>query len=152
MTQDINKLEDYLQVIQFVTNMVPQLQGARPARVNPSGDAENGLADADQPLIDGSLQFVAGTIKDGETERMRRMLFRATRGQALTHFRTFEQDGVAKVTYLVVFQSMGKSRDRIQRICDSFMGQRFEIPNDISTLDDRAKATQNEITKSRQLL
>jgi len=60
---------------------------------------------------------------------MRKMLFRATRGQALTHFRTFEQDDVQKVAYLVVFQAMGKGRDKIQRICDSFMGQRFEIPN-----------------------
>jgi hypothetical protein len=44
--------------------------------------------------MDGGLSFIAGTIKDGESERMRKMLFRATRGQALTHFRTFEQDDV----------------------------------------------------------
>lgn len=101
--------------------------------------------------MQGELQFIAGTIKDGETERMRRMLFRATRGQALTHFRQFDQDGVSKVTYLVVFQSMGKSKDRIQRICDSFMGQRFEIPN-LSSLNERARETQDEIAKSKQLL
>ena len=117
---DINKLEDYLQVIRFVQEMVPQLQGAMPVQVHEGeNEAQN---DASEPLMDGGLQFIAGTIKDGETERMRRMLFRATRGQALTHFRQFDQDGVSKVTYLVVFQAMGKSKDRIQRICDSFMG------------------------------
>lgn len=78
--------------------------------------------------MDGGLSFISGTIKDEEAERMRKMLFRATRGQPLTHFNAFEQDGVQKVAYLVVFQSMGKSRDRIQGICDSFMGQHFEIP------------------------
>lgn len=96
--------------------------------------------DASEPLMQGDLQFIAGTIKDGEQERMKRMLFRATRGQALTHFRYFLQDGVGKVTYLVVFQSMGKSKDRIQRICDSFMGQRFEIPN-LASLPERARET-----------
>ena len=101
--------------------------------------------------MDGGLSFIAGTIKDGESERMRRMLFRATRGQALTHFSQFEQDDERKVAYLVVFQSMGKSRERIQRICDSFMGQRFEIPN-LQSLGERATETQNEIRKSRQLL
>merc|ERR1719232_1851061 len=101
--------------------------------------------------MDGGLSFIAGTIKDGESERMRKMLFRATRGQALTHFRTFEQDDIQKVAYLVVFQSMGKGRDKIQRICDSFMGQRFEIPN-LQSLGERANETNNEIRKSRQLL
>jgi len=59
-----------------------------PARVHAGDDEAN--VDNQEPLMDGNLQFIAGTIKDGETERMRRMLFRATRGQALTHFRTFE--------------------------------------------------------------
>jgi len=33
-----------------------------------------------------SISFVAGTIKDDECDRMRRMLYRITRGKALTHF------------------------------------------------------------------
>ena len=98
--------------------------------------------------MDGNLQFIAGTIKDGESDRMRRMLFRATRGQALTHFKEFNQDGTRKVAYLVVFQQMGKSKDRIQRICDSFMGQRFEIPS-LSELLNRARETNQEIDKSK---
>ena len=109
------------------------------------------MIEAEQPLMDGGLSFIAGTIKDGETERMRKMLFRATRGQALTHFNAFEQDGVQKVAYLVVFQSTGKSRDRIQGICDSFMGQHFEIPG-LENLGKRAQETTEEIRKSRQLL
>ena len=46
---------------------------------------------------------------------------------------------------------MGKGRDKIQRICDSFMGQRFEIPN-LQSLGERANETNNEIKKSKQLL
>ena len=100
--------------------------------------------------MEGNLQFIAGTIKDGEAERMRRMLFRATRGQALTHFSPYDQDGQLKVSYLVVFQSMGRTRDRIQKICDSFMGQRFEIP-DLRSLAERAQSTEEQIRKSKLL-
>jgi len=38
------------------------------------------------------------------------------------------QDGVQKVVYMVVFQDGPMIRDRIQKVCDSFMGSRFEIP------------------------
>ena len=61
---------------------------------------------------------------------MERMLFRITRGKALTHFSAdFEQDKVQKVVYMVVYQDGAVIRDRVQKICDSFMGSRFEIPN-----------------------
>jgi hypothetical protein len=46
---------------------------------------------------------------------------------------------------------MGKAKDRIQRICDSFMGQRFEIPS-LNALIDRVNETNKEIAKSRELL
>ena len=61
-----------------------------------------------QPLLENvgvNISFVAGTIRDGdEPIRMQRMLFRITRGKALTHFSApFIQDKVQKVVYLVVF-------------------------------------------------
>lgn len=75
------------------------------------------------------LQFVSGTILEKECDRMKRMLFRATRGMALTHFSSFEHEGELKCAYLVMFSGVGRFRERIQKICDTFMGQRFEIPN-----------------------
>jgi len=33
-----------------------------------------------------------------------------------------------KSVYIVVFQEGPQLRDKIVRICDSFLGQRFEIP------------------------
>merc|ERR1719469_302398 len=61
------------------------------------------------------------------------MLFRITRGKALTHSEEFWQGGVVgsveKVAYLVVFSAAGGNKERVQKICDSFMGQRFEIPD-----------------------
>jgi len=71
---------------------------------------------------------MAGSIRDGEQERMNRMLFRVTRGKALTYFEDYMQDDERKVTYMVVYQDGEVIRDRVQKICDSFMGQRFEVP------------------------
>lgn len=39
----------------------------------------------------------------------------------------------------------------MQRICDSFMGQRFDVPN-ITKINSAAIKTQLEIKKSRELL
>lgn len=100
--------------------------------------------------MEGTLQFIAGTIKRDEMERMKRMLFRNTRGQALTYFKTFMQDEVEKVAYLVVFNASGGNKDRVQKICDSFMGKRFEIP-DMNDLQAKKIEMVTKITKSRNL-
>jgi hypothetical protein len=50
-----------------------------------------------------NISFVAGTIKDMEKERMTRLLFRTTRGKALTYFKDFDQDGNKKSVYMVVY-------------------------------------------------
>jgi hypothetical protein len=76
------------------------------------------------PMLDGgvNIAFVAGTIRGGEQDRMNRMIFRVTRGKALTFFKEFHQDGESRVVYMVVYQDGPIIRDRIQKICDSFMG------------------------------
>ena len=60
-----------------------------------------------------SIAFVAGSIRDGEQERMNRMLFRVTRGKALTYFREYDQDGEPRITYMVVYQDGDVIRDRV---------------------------------------
>lgn len=145
MTTAIAKLEDYQQVVSFIKAMVPQLQGAIPANV--ARDEESQMQEESQSEI---LQFVAGTIKEMEKERLKRMLFRATRGMALTHFNEFEQNGEAKCAYLVMFSGVGRFREKITKICDSFMGQRFEIPN-LATLNAVIEDNGAEITKSEDI-
>ncbi len=73
------------------------------------------------------ITHVAGTIDPNERERLKKLLFRATRGKALTYFSDFtvkNQQGsvVPKTVYIVVFQEGRQMRERIVRICDSFMG------------------------------
>lgn len=106
---NINELEDYKHVVDFIEEMTSSLAGARPAQ--PNRDIEQQVDS--QPMMEGSLQFIAGTIKHDEQERMKKMLFRNTRGKALTYFKTFQQDGGEKVAYLVVFNASGGNKDRV---------------------------------------
>lgn len=52
---------------------------------------------------------------------------------------------------MVVFQDISNTSDRVQKICDSFMGQRFDIP-EIGRVREVNEQTQQEISKSRELL
>ena len=115
MKEGISKLQDYQKVIGFVKKMLPQLQNAVPSS-NAGVDDENNNMDSEM------LQFVSGTILETEKERMKKMLFRATRGMALTHFEEFDYQGELKCAYLVMFSGVGRYREKIQKICDTFMG------------------------------
>lgn len=69
---------------------------------------------------------------------------------ALTHFSDFEHEGELRCAYLVMFSGVGQFRERIQKICDTFMGQRFEIPN-LQTLDSVLLENEEEIAKSKDI-
>lgn len=51
---------------------------------------------------------------------------------------------------MVVFSAGGGNRERVQKICDSFMGQRFEIP-DMNSLDEVLLEIKAKIEKSKNL-
>lgn len=99
----------------------------------------------------GEIQFISGTIKAEDQNRLKMLIFRATRGKALTFFADFQQGGVTKTVYMVVFQDISGTSDRVQKICDSFMGQRFDIP-ELGRVAGVIENTTKEVTKSRQLL
>lgn len=91
MKANINVMKDRLEVLGFVSRQAAVIGNAQPARQQ-IDDAENRPRsvnpDDNDRLVEGgvSISFVAGTIKDNEKERMTRLLFRTTRGKALTYF------------------------------------------------------------------
>lgn len=109
MRVDINKMKDYYEVLDFVSETAPQLGNARPAAggidieaslgglVGSTGFGGAGVEPEKAkdyealPQFDGgvNIAFVAGTIRGGEQDRMNRMIFRVTRGKALTYFKEF---------------------------------------------------------------
>jgi hypothetical protein len=53
---------------------------------------------------------------------------------------------------MVVYQDGAMIRDRVQKICDSFMGSRFEIPSLGDSLLQEYERVRNQIQEDRSLL
>lgn len=130
MRIDINKMKDYYEVLDFVSQTAPQIGAARNHQRQGMdmesflpGIAQGGGFSSHNPTSGGgrghdpdelggysgiasggvNIAFVAGTIRGGEQERMNRMIFRVTRGKALTFFKEFKQDDQARCVYMVVY-------------------------------------------------
>jgi hypothetical protein len=99
MKVDVNRMHDYFQVLNFVSSQASVLGNAQPARHMSDNESLLGktlnrseVESAEvSPVMEGgvSIAFVAGSIRDNEQERMNRMIFRVTRGKALTYFQDY---------------------------------------------------------------
>jgi hypothetical protein len=86
MQVGINKLADYIWVLTFVAEQAKELSMIKPGGTSGIDD-EMGAPLMPNNMEGGvNISFVAGTIKADEKLKMQRMLFRVTRGKALTHF------------------------------------------------------------------
>jgi hypothetical protein len=110
-----------------------------------------------EPLIEGgmsSVGIVAGTIAQAECDRMKKLLFRVTKGLAVTHFEDFMQDDVPKSCYLVIFNNQNEAdRIRVTKVCESFSGQgmRINIPDNMSELKPLIKDTIKNVEDSKRM-
>lgn len=112
LQSEVSKVEDYKNVLKFVYDMTPSLGGARP--VNAAMMDEENKVDAPLMGDNVSVSFVAGVIDEKDTNRMRTLLFRTTRGNALTEFRPFKSlSGEQKACYVVVFQNGAVLQERV---------------------------------------
>jgi V-type H+-transporting ATPase subunit a len=80
---------------------------------------------------------MAGTINKDETMRFKRLLFRASRGKVLSYFepidevlKDFKGKFLEKCVYVLVFEEGTHLRDKITKICDSFQGKRYHLPEE----------------------
>lgn len=115
-----------------------------------------------------AISYLAGTINTDEILRFKKMVYRATRGKALTYFQEMaasglhdyagKQDNRHRSVYVIIFQEGATMRDKLIKICDSFLGKNFDIPpgceqNEInrliSLLEDRIDDSQKLINQTR---
>jgi V-type H+-transporting ATPase subunit a len=111
-----------------------------------------------------SISYLAGTIDSTDQMRFKKMVYRATRGKALTYFRALASDGLQdyaglldqrpRTVYVIVFQEGSHIRDKLIKICDSFMGKNFDIPQSIDNVDmsNRISGLQRRIDDARSLI
>ena len=135
--------------------MIPQLQG----QLNDRSDIENSArADDTNLLMDDTqkamnIQHIAGVIEQADIERLRRLIFRSTKGKSFMYLQEYQdaEDASRKRTvYIIVFWDGAHIRERIQRICDSFSGQRFELPN-LNEIPQQIQRLYGSITDARNV-
>ena len=128
-------LTDCLQVMQTAQTMLPNVEQRFQQFQVGQGDIESGQQQLLNTNADSNFSKVAGVIDSIDVERLKRLIFRATKGKSFVFNQDFfdqnARDQVARATksvYLIMFWDGGIIREKIQRICDSFTGNRYELP------------------------
>lgn len=117
-----------------------------------------GAGDRLLPRTDGiSVGHIAGTINMDEELRFKKLIFRSTRGNALCYFDDFKApikdyygNTTQKSVYVVIFQEGGAVREKIIRICDSFLGERFDLP--YGGVQDKINEINSKINDTRNIM
>lgn len=76
---------------------------------------------------ESNLTKVAGVIEKTEVPRLRRMIFRATKGKSFMFVQDCDDDedlttSRGRSVYIIMYWDGAAIRERISRICDSFSG------------------------------
>jgi vacuolar-type H+-ATPase subunit I/STV1 len=122
---------DAYQVFNVALKMIPQLNQKAKTDLEKNPEAA--------PFIEGDntikIERIAGVVETSEVERLRRLVFRATKAKSFMHVEQFlhpEMEGVKSINpksvYIITFQDGQTIKDKITRICDSFTGQRYDLP------------------------
>jgi V-type H+-transporting ATPase subunit a len=100
---------------------------------------------------------IVGTILRHEKEQFQKLIFRATRGNALAHFKDFDAPiidyygkQIYKAVYVVMFPDGVAIKHKLSKICDSFMGQKYEIPT--GGLDEKIEEIIGKIKETRKIV
>lgn len=155
----LTNLLDYLVVLQVSQEMIPNLDerfqndpniANLDQENNPQANLISNAAD------DTNLSKIAGVINAEEVERLRKLVFRATKGKSFVFTKDYDQDqSVAEAqkrsVYIIMYWAGDSVRDRIHRICDSFQGQRFELPR-LNDIHQHILRMQDSIQNARDVL
>lgn len=98
MLNQINKLDDFARILDFVLEMLPFIHAIglpskeptvsiNDSQVRPTQVSEFFLDESER--VFEQISFASGTIHQEDKERLQKLLFRTTRGKALTYFCDF---------------------------------------------------------------
>lgn len=83
------------------------------------------------------IAYVAGTINHTEQTSFEKLIFRASRGKVLSYFdqnsftiRDYDGNEKTKTAYVLIFQEGRWLREKITRVCQSFQGKIFQLPEE----------------------
>ena len=116
--------------------------------------------DAHEQLIQSSelkVTHLAGTINQQEKNRMQRMIFRATRGTAMTYFQDIERPFIDyngtksyKTVFVIIFQEGEYYREKLTRVIESFLAHKVDISDQDFT--KRQGELNNKVKELRKVM
>jgi V-type H+-transporting ATPase subunit a len=96
-----------------------------------------GAGGEQEALLPGAVDIthIAGVVAQDDIERLKRLIFRSTKGKSYVRTREYfdaapisTEKKQPKSSYIIMFWEGKQIRDKIEKICDSFNGQRFVLP------------------------
>lgn len=145
-------------MLKVAKKMLPQLQrDFRPQDDDPDEARENLLGGGGE----SSLSSVAGVVAQEEVARLRRLVFRATKGKSYMHIESYTVDESddeedekpeVKAVYIIMFLDGQQIRDRLKKICESFHGERFDIPSEQADFATALKGIEKSINDSQDVV
>jgi hypothetical protein len=92
-----------------------------------SDNDRQGLIDSTGKSI--NIEHIAGVVDQTEIERLRKLIFRSTKGKSYMYISGYEDraevGNARRSVYIIVFQNGPHIKEKIERICDAFPGQRY---------------------------
>lgn len=83
---------------------------------------------------ESNLHKIAGVVDKAHIDRLRRLVFRTTKGKSFVYVQDYKNDhevasNSQRSIYIIMYWAGAATRDKIIRICDSFEGQRYDLPH-----------------------
>eukprot|EP00400_MALV-I_sp_L67-5_P000904 gene904-258_t len=139
--------------------------GQGPTKRGPAGEWSDLLGDVDpstpqtfgrlqdQSDLPGTMRFtnLCGVINNGDRVRFERTMFRASRGNAYTHFTPLQEElydpetdeMVSKAVFVVYFQGSGRMMEKMRKICTAYDAHIHEWPNSL----EKARAMMQQVSR-----
>lgn len=168
MHDHFNSLVEYKKVLRIASELVRGAGAIRQdLRANNSinaeavdtnyfdeGSKEDVIADSHDDI---GINNMCGTILSSEKERLSRLVFRATRGNVLVYFRDFKNpimdyygNEMRKSVYVMIYPDGETIQEKLIKICDSFMGERYEIPP--GGIEQKIEEINEKIKETKRLI
>lgn len=117
--------------------------------------------EAKEKLLSGpdniNVTHLTGTILTTEKVRLQKLIFRATRGLAFLYLKDMDKPIIDykgnknfKSVYVIIFQNGEYFMDKLSKILDSFMGNRFEIS--VNTFEKEIEDASRKIKDIRKVV
>ena len=154
----LNKALDEEKVLNFALEGLPNLQNRMQAPNNALQQIDQG--DAAALLMnqnESNITSIAGVIKADEYDRLQRLIFRTTKGKSITENKIIEgaqanNKEETRCAYIIMFWDGAMQRERIQKICDSFSGDRFDVPQNQMQINEAIRQVKGKIDDARRLV